>query len=474
MKRMVSSVAFFMLVFVVFMACGRPIKPGEMMDRARALEKGGKRSQACAMFRKVIPAAESEELVLEAIRRYVLCMHSTGGLGEARREADLAVASVWPLLSSGWIADKGDDKWVSYYFAGYVGFLSGPGRIETAIKMFSRAIEESGGHFEPLYRLALLYLHRDDFDEAERLLRKALDAAPEKPGVLVSLARCRAVKGDPDEALEFLRRAADLTITEEVLRSGRAVARWITETAAPMTVKERMEYNRAAALMDRSLPGQASKILEEALGSSGESPALYRLKGMAHLELGNEPKAVVSLSRALSINPYDGSAAGLLGAFYMEKKISDQAEKYLRIGMKMDPFNLPVHRNLGDLLLRTERIREAEDVLRRAVNLSLREPDVMRLWAFSLKMLGRTGEALHALEESARKRPKDYHTWMMLGDLYLEKYGKKKSEKGADHFFGLARQAYRKALQIQPGDLEARGRLHSLDPGEGLDDLTKD
>lgn len=473
MKRVFPLVAFFTGVLVCF-GCSRKLKPGEMMDRARALEKGGKRLQACAMLKKIVPAADSEELVLEAIRRYVLCMHSTGRLATVRWEADSAIVGEWPPLSSGLIADKGDNKWIAYYFAAYVGFLSGPEGFETAVKMFSSSIDESAGRFEPVYRLALLHLQRDDFDEAERLLRSALEVAPENPGVLVSLARCRAVKGDPDEALEFLRRAADFNLSEKILRSGRAVAGWIAETAAPMSVRERMVYNRAAALMERSLPGQASGILEEALQSSEESPALHRIKGMAHLELGNDSKAVVSLNRALSINPYDGVAAGLLGSFYMEKKIEDRAEKYLKISIRMNPFNLPAHRNLGDLLLRSERVNEAEEVLRRAVNLSLRQPLVMRLWAFSLKRLGRTGEAVHVLEESARKRPKDYHTWMMLGDLYLEQYGDKKTEKRSEHLFQLARRAYRKALEIQPGDLEARGRLHSLDPAENVEDFGKD
>ena len=445
--------------------CAREPGPKTLLKRAKNFEQKGQRKKACKDFKRVYEKADTSKLILEGVRRYVRCMHEIGRLAEARRDAEEMVS-----LKSGETrvagVKPGESLWIAHYFRAYVMVLAGPGHVEDAMKFFSLSAKTGRDHFEPLYRLALLHLQREDFHEAEKLLRKANEKEPENPGILVSLARCLAVKGELDEALKLLRKAASLPISREVLRGGRAVVGWIVEAAAPMSREERKIYNRVVELMDKSLPGQATALMENALESVEGAPALHRLLGLANLKLGNGAQAVISLNRALSANPYDGLAASLLGAFYAQTKRSESAEKFLKIGCRMNPFSLLAHRSLGRLLLQSERFAEAERFLQKAVNISHREPEVLRLWALSLRRLKRYPEAVEALRETVRSRPKDYDAWMMLGDIYMEQYGEGKSVGGSEHLFRAAKKAFKKALEIRPGDLDAKGRLHSLDPGE--------
>lgn len=456
-------VSFFLGVWS--MGCGAKPSPNALLRRGRRLERRGKLAKACAAYEGVWKRAKTQKLMLQGVRRYVRCLHARGRLSLARQ-------AVQTFHSKRRV--RGVGAWIQAYFAGYVELLSGPGHMEKAMAAFRQAAKKSGGHFEPVYRLALLHMQREEFSKAEKLLREALGRAPDNPGVLISLARCLAVRGELDAALVKLRKAATQTLSRGLVRQGRAVSGWIAQAAAPMSRADLILYRRASKMMEKKLPGQATQLLEESLESRPGAPTLHRLLGMAHLRLGNEALGVVSLTRALKANPYDGMSAAILGVFHLEKKMRERAEAYLIKACRMHPFSLLAHRSLGYLLLKSGRPNEAENRLKQAVNLSLRKPKTLRIWALALRKLGRRGEAIQALEESVRKKPKDYDAWMMLGDLYMEKYGDKGSVKRSERLFRLAKRAYKRALKIRPGDLKAKGRLHGLDPEEALSGFGKE
>lgn len=64
-----------------------------------------------------------------------------------------------------------------------------------------------GAYAGPWAGVALSYAHKRMFDSALHAVRKAIDLAPERPGILADLAYIHALAGDTTEARETLRRA---------------------------------------------------------------------------------------------------------------------------------------------------------------------------------------------------------------------------------------------------------------------------
>ena len=218
--------------------------------------------------------------------------------------------------------------------------------------------------------------------------------------------------------------------------------------------------------MNRKLPGRASQVLEEAVKRHNPEPALHRLLGMAHLTLGNSALGVVHLRRALEHNPADGRSAALLGAFLWSKGRRRRAEKLLRIAVQMDPVSTMAHAALGDLLLRTGRPVESASTLARAVHLSGHAIRTVRLWARALTVSGKWDKAEQVLRQTVRKHKDDYSAVMLLGDLYLKRYRKATDGGTSERYYEKARKAFKRAIKLRPGDVQALQRLKSMDPKE--------
>jgi Flp pilus assembly protein TadD len=353
---------------------------------------------------------------------------------------------------------------MAHYFMGFVEVAAGAGHLKRAVQAFRRAAARAADDPEPHYRLGLVLLEDERFEEACRVLRRARKLDSEHAGILIAHGRCVAVRGRLDAALEALQAAAAMRLTRAQIRQGRATAAWVAEASAPLTTKGRAVFERASNLLEKRLPGQAAQVLEGALDELGHEPALHRLLGVAHLQLGNNSMAAVSLGRAVRYNPRDGLAAAYIGVFYFKLERYSEAEKYLRRACRLAPFNLLAHQALGSVLLRSGRVQPAVAVLQKAVNLSGRKAATLKQWARALKKAGRLKEAVEAVEEALKRRKDSYSLWMLLGDVYLSLYGQTVGSDDAEGYFKQAKKAFKKALDLRPGDLKAKQRLQTITP----------
>lgn len=449
-------VAALMTLALLVSACGPRLGPAQTISKAETAFRKGKLEEACDLYWEGFQRAARQELRQRAARGYARCMYRAGRLRAARAKAHRLVEK------------KGDA--LSHYLMAFVEIAAGGKGPEQAVRLLEKAAALAPKDPEPVYRLGLLLMEGERFGDACRALRKARDLDGDDPGILIGVARCLAVTGQVDEALVVLRRAAEQRLTKVEVRQGRNVSAYLTDAAAPMSTQGRKVYDRAAELLDKQLPGQASRVLERALDKLGHEPALHRMLGLAHLRLGNNSLAAVSLRRAIRYNPYDGDSAAYLGAFYLSLERHKQAERYLRRACRLAPFNLLAHRSLGQVLMRAGETRMAARVLEKAVNLSAREPATLQLWARALKQTGELEKAVRAVREAVEARPDSYETWMLLGDLYMALYGQKVGEEDSEQHFDRAKEAFRKALELRPGDLKAKQRLQTLDPGSEMPD----
>lgn len=122
---------------------------------------------------------------------YSLLLRGMGRLDEAREEArrgyELDPLAVIPSAVYGW---------QSYIDRDY----------DRSLVQFAHAAD-IGGYAGPSVGVALNYAHKGMFDSALYAVRRAIDLAPEFPGILADLAYVHALAGDTTEARLTLRRA---------------------------------------------------------------------------------------------------------------------------------------------------------------------------------------------------------------------------------------------------------------------------
>jgi tetratricopeptide (TPR) repeat protein len=178
-----------------------------------------------------------------------------------------------------------------------LGLLSG--NLELAYAACDRALELEPDHAETYQRYAQLKRHEGDFEEAERLLRKALEYRPMD-------------------------------------------ASWIADLGT--TVWRLHRFDEAVALVEKSIE------LEPRLEGN------YRVLGAWNsYVLGNLDQSVYYMRRAYEVNPEVGELAGFVGASYASLGMREEAMAWKERALETSPTNsmawtmaASIHMRLGE------------------------------------------------------------------------------------------------------------------------------
>jgi len=281
--------------------------------------------------------------------------------------------------------DLGDDVWDSGDAAWTPASDADRQRLAAAIFHLNRA-DRWGLLTSPgvLRDLVWLYLAADRSGDAERTVRRLLDAWPSDAAYHRGLGGVLGKAGRLAEAAEAYRRALAL---EPTLAAGRR--------------------DLAAALHSLGRDEEAVALFREAIEvSSGDTSwrlALGQLLG----ELGRPGEARAEFEAALAVAPGDAQAHSLLGMTLMHLGEVDAGLGHLQNAVAAAPASADAHYNLAMALLGLQRIAEAIEHLLRATEL---RPD-MHLAHYNLGvatfMDGRPGDAEPHIREALRLAPED-------------------------------------------------------------------
>jgi protein O-GlcNAc transferase len=232
-------------------------------------------------------------------------------------------------------------------------------RLDDAIDALEDALIQEPRNIEAKVYLAGL-LHRvGNLGRAEITLDDVIEAQPNHPGALFLAGLVRIQDERPNDAVDFLERAAvlapdsaDVSVNlvsayreagrlEEALPVARRAAARHPETAAVLNalgsvlldLDQRAEaaemfrktiandptfhiahVNLASALLGLSGATEAISLLEQALKLGASPTAVYRTLGLAHREVGNLEPAEANLRRAVEQDPNDDKALYALAA----------------------------------------------------------------------------------------------------------------------------------------------------------------
>ncbi len=405
-------------------------------------------------------------------------------------------------------------------------FLASRGRAPEAEQVLKDAIANAPDSTDLIYALAAFYTQQDRGDEADRMIEQATTAQPDKPEPWLVLSAHRGKQGDLDGALDAAERAVKAAPENELAKLRRAevlvdigaqkqdsaVLAQAEAVVNAILVKNedhpeanfvkgkleltRRDYPAALSALRRTterrpdmaqawfLSGSAKFLAGDRAGARADAQeALQRqpnfveaigLLARAHAALGDHALAVEAGNRALA----QGASSDMRIVV---------AQSLVQLGQRNDALaelaKLPESARGADAHFAVGRVHliegltlaaqargprgeiakpdvdaradaefaEARVHLERAAKLLPNNPDVLAsLVSIDLRQ-GRAAESLARVRAASLAAPKDALLARMQGDVELATGGIEEAER-----------SYRRAIDVDPNQLESYGKLASL------------
>jgi tetratricopeptide (TPR) repeat protein len=253
---------------------------------------------------------------------------------------------------------------------------------------YKRTLAAGGISGRVAVNLAQVYVRHHDYTEAEKLLRRVVQVAPDYPVGRNTLAALLNLEGKKTEA--------------EALFAA----------TAKMAPQARKDYPRTwgAALSLAQLRHEARddtaalKMLEEARTDYPEVWDLISFEAEV-LRLTQGPDAAIHLvEKFASDNWWHHGAALALGHLYAQKNDAQRAETELRLASRLDVHDAEALRLLALIRISESRLDEAAQIQRRAIARQPDQPSQYVLLSNILEKMGRNEEARAALAQVSRLR----------------------------------------------------------------------
>ncbi len=270
------------------------------------------------------------------------------------------------------------------------------GMYDEASREFRRVLELRADDLGARFHLGLVHVRREDWDAAIDMLRRAAEQLDAKPAVLQALAYAYERSGQ----LEL----AESTLAEAARRGGSEDPRIALSQAVVATLRGDLPRAEERLSTARSL-----------WGARQPSAVWFHHAGLAAALRGETDRAVALLEEGTALHPHATVLFNDLAVVQERRGAHEAAARTLEHAL-LEESSLPhLHKNLGDYKYRAQQYDDACDAYERVVRLA---PD-------------------HGAD-----------VWLKLGNIHYRR---------GDQF--AAREAWERALSIDPGNAIVRGNL---------------
>jgi putative PEP-CTERM system TPR-repeat lipoprotein len=303
------------------------------------------------------------------------------------------------------------------------------GKNAEAAQSYQEALKRDAANVGAHLSLASLHLQEQKFDEAQKELDAARKAEPNSLPVRLAQAQLDFAQKKFPQARDNL---------QEILK------------AAP-------NHGPAILLMGAtqlSLESyvQAETYLSTYVKSAPNNVYARRLLAATYLKNKQPAKALDALGPLLAKDPQDGTVLALAGDAYLQLKDYAKATEHLDRAAKAIPDNAALRTELalsrlagGDTARGTTELETAAEMAGSPL-----QTDVALIYALLSKQ--QYDKALNAVGSLEKKQPDNPLVHNLRGGVYVGKQD-----------FANARQAFEKALSLQPGYYPAAANLAQLD-----------
>jgi len=253
---------------------------------------------------------------------------------------------------------------------------------------YRRTIAAGGVSARTGLNLAQIYANRNDYADAEIILRRVIAAVPNYPLAVNNLASVLAREGKNQEAEKLF------------------------ATLEKNTMNERSEYpqswvgalNLAGMRHNAKNNKEALAIIDRVQVYFPEVWELIRMKSEILRETKGPDEALRLVEKFAATNWWHQGAALAIGRLYAQRGNADLAEQALRRASWLDIHDTEAIALIVQMRLRQNKLADAVRLQRRAISRQPDEPRQYTLLSDILQRMGRRDEAQAALAEAARLR----------------------------------------------------------------------
>jgi tetratricopeptide (TPR) repeat protein len=266
------------------------------------------------------------------------------------------------------------------------------------------------------------------YDEAQALLAEAVQREPNSPDLLKLLGGVFFVQGRPLNAAIAFKKA---------------------EALAPLD--ERSRFTLAMAYVAMKKREWARPELDKLVAAFPRSPLYLYWTARLDYDDGQYADAVKRLLRVVELDPGYVKAHDNLGLCYDALGQTDEAERRYREAIRLDRTRKPRSPwptlNLGILLLRQDRVDEAESLFHESVESDPKFPQGHYQLGIALEKKGRAADAIVELQEASRLDPAYAEPQYALARVFRRQGDTRK----ADEALALFQKLKREKGQAGPG-----------------------
>lgn len=279
--------------------------------------------------------------------------------------------------------------------AAYARMLTDTGRHEESIVHYETLSELVSPNTEILYTLGLIHLQLDRLDEAGEYLNRVREAADHSIEVDYYLGWLEEKRGDFEKARHYYSRVAPGTES------------WFEARIRMAIVMSEMG----------DISGARFQLHELRKQQPAREKRLYQIEGEVLRKAGNPEQGVDVLTRALENHPGDFDLLYSRALLAERADRLDIVEEDLRYIIERDPAHADALNALGYTLAdRTDRYREAYDLIQRALELKPDNYAILDSMGWVLYKLGNHEEAIDYLRR-ALEMEHNYEVAAHLGEV---------------------------------------------------------
>ncbi len=252
------------------------------------------------------------------------------------------------------------------------------GRLDEAERLYRRILEAAPGHAESLNMLAAIALQAGRPRQAADLAGQALAAAEDNPVFHATAGQARLALNEAEAALVHFRRAGELAPDFAAARflAGLACVQLGREDEALSAYEEaarldpgfaQAHYNAGALLEQKGERAAAAEKYRAAIEAVPDFPVALVALAMLLAGDGEVEEATGLLERAVRIDPNWAGAHSALGSVLLSKGRTDRAVAQLRQAARLAPGDAEIRYNLGLAYLQAGRVEAALSCFRDAV-----------------------------------------------------------------------------------------------------------
>ncbi len=197
------------------------------------------------------------------------------------------------------------------------------GDIPAAVDSYEAALRLDPRDTETVIHLGNLYVGLKRYADAETKFRAALELEPKSPQALLGLAQTLDAQKKPEAAAAYRDYLAVQPDTPGA------------QSRVIHLLLEQKQYAAALAELDRA--------------DAGKPPTLDSLRSRADIQIAQKKwdDSIVTLRKAIVLEPNDAQLHGGLGRVYMQKRDFPAAEKEIKAALQIDRNNLAYWKDLS-------------------------------------------------------------------------------------------------------------------------------